>query len=164
MTTFIIAALTADGFIGKSSSHLADWTSKEDKTFFSEKSKKAGVVVVGYNTFQTIGKPLPERVNVVYAPKGTTIKGVEVTQKEPKELIEDLESRGFTEVVIAGGAQIYTMFMQSGLVDTLYLTIEPIIFGSGINLFNAEIEYNLQLESEKKLNDDTILLEYSVIK
>lgn len=164
MHTFLIAALTADGYIGKSSSHLANWTSKEDKEFFSEKSKKARVIVMGYNTFQTIGKPLPERVNVVYAPEGTVIEGVEVTQKEPKELIEDLESRGFTEVVIAGGAQIYTMFMQSGLVDTLYLTIEPIIFGSGINLFNAEIESNLQLESEKKLNDNTILLEYSVKK
>ena len=164
MHIFLIAALTADGYIGKSSSHLANWTSKEDKEFFSEKSKKAGVIIMGYNTYKTIGKPLSGRVNIVYAPKGTMIEGVEVTQKKPKELLEDLEGRGFTEVVIAGGAQIYTMFMQSGLVDTLYLTVEPIIFGSGINLFNADIESHLKLESEKKLNDNTILLEYSVIK
>ena len=163
MTTFIIAALTADGFIGKDTDHLADWTSKEDKVFFSEKSKKAGVLVLGHNTFKTIGKPLPDRLNIVYAPEGTVIEGVEVTQKEPKELIEDLESRGFTEVAIGGGAQIYTMFIKAGVVDTLYLTVEPVIFGAGINLFNEQIDVRLKLESEKKLNDNTILLEYKVL-
>ena len=119
---------------------------------------------MGYNSFQTIGKPLPGRLNIVYASEGTVIKGAEVTQKEPKELISDLESRGFKEVAIIGGSQIYTMFMQSGLVDTLYLTVEPLIFGAGIKLFNAEMDVRLKLESEKKLNNNSILLEYSVIK
>ncbi len=164
MHVFCIAAATADGFIGKDGHHLADWTSKEDKEFFLTKSKKSGVIVMGYNTFQTIGKPLSGRLNIVYAPEGTKIEGAEITQKEPEELIKDLKERGYKEVAISGGSQIYTMFMESGLADTLYLTVEPIIFGSGVKLFNKEIDAKLELKSHKMLNENTILLEYNILK
>ena len=161
MQAFIIAALTADGFIGKSSQHLTDWTSKEDKHFFVEKTKQAGVVVFGQNTFETIGKPLKDRLTIVYS-KDKQYEGVEVTQKEPQELLEDLAKRGYTEVAICGGATIYTMFMQAGVVDKLYLSVEPVLFGQGLTLFNKELDKKLTLVSIQKLGDNTILIEYKV--
>ena len=164
MKTFLIAAVTADGFIARNSSHLASWTSKEDKQFFVEKTKKAGVVVMGLNTFKTMGKALPGRQNIVYAPPGTALEGVEITQDDPKTLLAKLEQKGFKEVAICGGATIYTMFMEAGLVDKLYLTIEPILFGSGIHLFNKELDKKLELQSMQKLNEQSVLLEYNVIK
>lgn len=163
MKTFLIAALSADGFIAKDSGHLADWTSNEDKRFFVEITKKAGVIIMGQNTYETIGKPLPDRLNIVYS-YDKEYEGVEVTQKNPKELLLDLEERGYKEVVIGGGAQIYTMFMEQGLVDKLYLSIEPVIFGKGMTLFNKELDIKLQLENESKLGDQTILLEYTIVK
>ncbi|HIC77319.1 MAG TPA: dihydrofolate reductase [Candidatus Dadabacteria bacterium] len=162
MKTFLIAALSADGFIAKDSGHLADWTSKEDKKFFMEITKKVGVIIMGQNTYETIGKPLPDRLNIVYS-YDKKYEGVEVTQKNPKELLEDLEKRGYREVVIGGGSQIYTMFMEKGLVDTLYLSVEPVIFGKGLTLFNKELDIKLELEKELKLGEKTILLEYTVI-
>ena len=51
--------------------------------------------------------------------------------------------------------------MKAGLVDTLYLTIEPILFGSGVGLFNESVEANLKLASFKNLSDTVVLLEYS---
>lgn len=161
---FIIAALTADGFIGKNNSHLADWTSKEDKTFFIEISKKAGVVVMGLNTFNTMKKPLKDRVNIVYSEEKINCDGVEITSKEPKKLLEELYNRGFKEVAICGGSQIYTLFMESGLVDALYLTIEPLVFGSGISLFNKPLNKKLEFKNIKKIGDQTLMLEYTVIK
>ena len=162
MKTFLIAALSADGFIAKNSGHLADWTSKEDKQFFVEMTKRAGVVVMGQNTYETIGRPLPGRLNVVYS-KDKEYEGVEVTQKDPKELLADLEKRGYEEAAIGGGATIYTMFMEAGLVDRLYLSIEPVLFGKGMSLFNKELDANLQLENVSKLGEQTILLEYNVV-
>lgn len=165
MLTFIIAALTADGFIARDVGQVStDWTSKEDKKFFSERTKQAGVVVFGYNTYKTIGKPLRDRFNVVYSNKEEDIPGVEITQKEPKELIADLEARGYKEVAICGGATIYTMFMEAGVVDKLYLTIEPVIFGSGIKLFNKEVNAKLKLIAMRKTDGGTVFLEYDVIK
>lgn len=161
---FIIAALTADGFIGKNNSHFANWTSKEDKTFFVEMSKKAGVVVMGLNTFNTIKKPLKDRVNIVYSEEKIHCEGVETTSKKPKKLLEELYKRGFKEVAIAGGSQIYTLFMEAGLVDALYLTIEPLVFGSGISLFNKKIDKKLELKNIQKIGKQTLILEYIVIK
>ena len=163
MKTFLIAALSADGFIAKDSGHLADWTSKEDKKFFMETTKKAGVIIMGQNTYETIGKPLPDRLNIVYS-YDKEYEGVEVTQKNPKELLLDLEKRGYKEVAITGGSQIYTMFMEQGLIDKLYLSVEPVIFGKGMTLFNKELDIKLELISSQKLGSQTTLFEYSTIK
>lgn len=167
MFTFLIAALTADGCIAKNSLHTPlSWRSKEDREFFIARTRKAGVVVMGLNTYKTMRRPMPERLNVVYANAGevSPAPGVEVTQKAPAELLKDLEQRGYNEVAICGGSTIYTMFMSAGVVDKLYLTVEPIIFGSGMKLFNKEIDAKLILGSMQKIGENTILLEYNICK
>ncbi len=164
--TFIIAASTADGFIAKDSKHAAMWTSKADKKRFIEITKRAGVIIMGLNTYKTLGRPLKDRINIVYAPADTDPKeyeGAEITQKSPLELIAELESRGYKEVAICGGSTIYTMFMKAGVVDTLYLTIEPIVFGKGMNLFNDDLHYFLKLKSSQMSESSgSLLLEYKV--
>jgi dihydrofolate reductase len=161
---FIVAAMTADGFIARDNSVPSTaWTSKVDKKRFSELSKRAGVVIMGSVTYETIGKPLPGRLNIVYIPPGKTYEGVETTSKPPAELIADLEKRGFKEVAICGGSTIYTMFMKAGLVNSLYLTIEPVIFGSGTRLFKESLDAKLELVSSEKVDNST-LVEYNVLK
>jgi dihydrofolate reductase len=166
MTCFIIAALSTDGYIAKDSKHPALWTSKEDKKRFVEITKKAGVVVMGLNTYKTLGRPLKERLNIIYANPGELeIKpdeNVEITSKPPRELLRELEQRGIKEVAICGGTQIYTMFMESGVVDKLYLTIEPIIFGHGMKIFNKDMHYQLTLKNSAQTESGALLLEYRV--
>ncbi len=160
---FIIAAVTADGFIAKDAQHAALWTSKADKKRFVELTKRAGVVVMGSSTYKTIGRPLKERVNIVYS-KHQNFEGVEMTQDSPRELIRKLEERGFKEVAICGGSHVYTMFMNAGVVDTIYLTIEPHVFGKGITLFNEDIQGgHLKLKhAQTSESSGSLLLEYSV--
>ena len=162
---FIITATTADGFIAQETSQVSTaWTSGADKKHFIELTKKAGVIVMGLTTFNTIGKPLPNRLNIVYAPTGTPeIQGVEITQKKPTELLTDLEKRGYKEIAICGGSSIYTMFMESGLVEKIYITVEPRLFGSGVKLFNKPMDKKLALESVKQPSNDVVILEYKVI-
>ncbi len=164
LKAFIIAALTADGFIAKDARHPAFWTSKEDKKFFAERTKKAGVVIMGRTTYETIGRPLKDRLNIVYSRQGGNYPGVEVTAQEPAELLKNLEVRGYKEAAIMGGSSVYTMFMEAGLVETLYLTASPLIFGQGVNLFNKTFEKKLKLESVEKLGEETVLMEYSIMK
>ncbi len=158
---FIIAALTADGFIAKDANHPAFWTSKEDKARFVELTKKAGVVVMGSQTYKTLPRPLKERVNIVYS-RSKEFEGAETTQDEPRLLLAKLEARGFKEIAICGGSQIYTMFMKAKVVDKLYLTIEPLIFGTGITLFKEDLLADLTLLSHTKTDNHTLLLEYKV--
>lgn len=160
---FIIATVSADGFIARDSGHSPMyWTSKADKKRFVELTKQAKVVVMSSRTYKTIGKPLKERVNIVYS-KNQSFEDVEVTQDHPRDLLKKLEERGFKEVAICGGSHIYTQFMKAGVVDTIYLTIEPLLFGKGINLFNEDLRYNLKLKEAKTSEESgSLLLEYKV--
>ena len=54
------------------------------------------------------------------------------------------------------------MFMQAGLVDTIYMTVEPKLFGSGMSVFNKPLDINLNLISTERLTDDVLFLEYRV--
>lgn len=165
MQTFIIAALTADGFIAREVSHSSvSWRSKADRNFFIKTTRRAGVVIMGSTTFGTMRRPMPERLHIVYSHEPINLPGVETTSKEPKEVLADLEGRGYKEVAICGGATIYTMFMEARVVDKLYLTIEPVIFGSGIKLFNKEVNAKLKLIAMRKTDGGTVFLEYDVVK
>lgn len=166
-TTIAIAAVTVDGKIARNNHEFASWTSKEDKKVFVRESKKAGVIIVGRRTFDTFPGPLPGRLNVVME-KSTeglnSIPGsVEYTSKQPQELLEDLGARGFTRVVIAGGSFIYSLFAQSHLLDELLVTVEPKVFGEGINLFAKQHELDLELLSVEQINTNSVLLHYKNI-
>ena len=162
MNCFIIAAITADGFIAKDPTHAAFlWTSKEDKKHFIELTKQAGVVIFGRMTYETIGKPLKDRLNIVYT-KTRTFEGVETTFKEPRELLNDLETRGFKNVAICGGSHIYTLFMRAKVVTKIFLTLEPIIFGKGIRLFEEQLDVKLKLVTSNTTSTGTIFAEYEV--
>ncbi len=167
MKVFIIAAITADGFIARHSNHLADWTSREDKKLFVTLTKDAGVMVMGSRTFATIGRALPGRHTIIYTTKPENVaahEGIETTSESPKALVSRQKAIGAAGIAICGGAAIYDLFMRAGVVDEIYLVIEPKIFGKGIQLFMDDLNIDLALNESRKLNDNTVLLHYTVLK
>lgn len=170
---FLIAAVTVDGFIGQSENHLSTrWTSKEDAAFFRQKSTEAGVIIMGRKTYDTIGKPLPNRVNLVYtrqapaeAPTLETAKQLEkgqtyYTSLAPAEVVSRLQQLGFTQLAVSGGASVYRQFMASGVVNELFLTVEPVIFGQGVKLFDQPLETKLQLKEVIPISEQGVVLHY----
>lgn len=165
MKTFIIAAETKDGFIARHDSEIStNWTSKEDKKFFVEKTKQAGVVIMGRKTFDTFGRPLKERRNIVMTRQDIKIPEAEVTNESPEELINRLEKEGVKEVAILGGAEIYKLFIEKNLIDKVYLTQENINFGNGVPFLPQELRQKLNLVSSVILSPNTVLFEYEVQK
>jgi dihydrofolate reductase len=166
MKTFVIAALTADGFIGRDASHLADWTGKADKKIFTELTKEAGIMVMGSRTFETIGRALPGRRTIVYTnrPEAVTVPGVETTNEDPAKLVARLRADGAKGIAICGGASIYNLFMSAGVVDELYLSIVSKLFGTGVPLFGKELNEDLNLLETERIDDQTVLLHYRVKK
>jgi dihydrofolate reductase len=164
MKVSLIAAITADGLIGKDQNHLADWTSPEDKKLFVKLTKEAGVMVLGSRTFDTIGRALPGRRMIVLTsrPERYSVENVEFTNESPSAVVARLEQEGATGLAICGGSQVYTEFMQQQLVDDLYLSVEPLLFGTGVSLFNANVELKMSLQEVRQLNAGTVLLHYSL--
>jgi dihydrofolate reductase len=165
MKVFAIAAETKDGFIAKNDSQNSmDWTSPEDKKFFVEKTKEAGVVVIGRKTFETFSKPLKDRRNIVMTRQEIKIPGVEVTNESPENLLKRLESEGVPQVAICGGAEIYKLFLEKNLLDEIFITQENIEFKEGVALFTPEMRQKLELLSSTNLSTNTVLLKYKIQK
>jgi dihydrofolate reductase len=168
MKTFMIAAISVDGFINREESSTSiDWTSREDSKLYTTITTGAGVMVMGARTFAQINRSLPGRRIIVYTTHPERVgsfEGVETTSEQPAELLRRLEADGCDEVAICGGSTIYQQFMEAGRVDEIYLTIEPLLFGSGVKLFDGELNQHLQLQRLEKLNDNTLFLVYSVLR
>lgn len=166
MKTFIIAAITADGFIGRDNGHTADWTGSADKKVFVRLTKEAGVIVMGSRTFATIGRALPERRTIVYTthPESITAPDVEATTEPPADLLTRLEREGATAVAICGGASIYDLFVRAGLAQELYLTVTPRLFGQGLGLFEDSLDITLTLLDSTPLDENAVLLHYAIAK
>lgn len=166
MKIILIAAVTADGFIGRTSGHTADWTSKEDKQLFVDVTKQAGVIVMGSKTFETLNRALPGRHTIILTsrPEDYATPEVEFTTEQPEELCSRLNAQGHKTLAVCGGAQIYQAFLNAGLVDELYITVEPFLFGKGVSLATDTLDLKLNLIETKKLNQNSVLLKYRVLR
>lgn len=164
MKVILIAAISADGFIARSHDEPSKKTSKADKQVFVELTKQAGTIVMGGTTFRTIGKALPRRRNIVYSRQTIEVPDIEVTQEPPKELVERLISQGVHTLAVCGGREVYDMFLAAELVDELYLTVEPAVYGQGVSLASSKLDVSLRLIGSRQLNENTMLLHYAVAR
>jgi dihydrofolate reductase len=167
MEVILLMASTVDGLIARNSSQIVDWTGKADKKYYVEVTKKAGVMIMGSKTYDTIGKPLPDRLNVVMTrdkSRQSDQENLIFTDQPPAKILEDLELKGYTSAVLVGGATVNTMFIRDNLITQIHLTLVPRLFGSGLSLFAPplDLDLGLSLESTKDLGDGHILLIYHV--
>lgn len=114
----IICAIAQNRAIGKNNQLL--WHIPEDFERF-RKLTSGHVVVMGENTFKSLGKPLEKRTNIVVT-KDPNFKaeGVTVCYSIDEALVKAKEAEK-NEIFIIGGGQIYSQTI--GLADKLYLTV-----------------------------------------
>lgn len=171
MKTILYMGISINGYIAKEDGD-SEWTSEEDLQGFYSNSKKAGNIIMGKNTYTSAKEygyfPFPDAVNIVMTHQTLENQWGEkviITDKSPQEVLQILEEQGFENAFLAGGGQINSSFMQEGLIDEIYLDVEPLVFGKGIPVFAPEdFEYDLELLEVNKLNKNTVQLHYKVIK
>ncbi|MEN8245876.1 MAG: dihydrofolate reductase family protein [Thermodesulfobacteriota bacterium] len=166
MKVTLLMALTADGLIARDDTHLTDWTAAEDKKLFKSFTQKAGVVIMGSKTFETLDRPLPGRKVVILTRRKDRVApwdNVVFTDLSPNNLLKSLEQEGYEHVVVSGGATINALFAQQGVIDELVLTYSPTIFGSGVPLFAGEVSMQLALIKVSRMGDNLIYAHYKVI-
>jgi len=97
----IIVAKSNNGIIGKDGD--LPWRLPEDLKRF-KRLTTGNIVVMGRKTYDSIGRPLPNRKNIVIS-RNTSLKieGVEVEQ----DLIDVLKRNQEENVYVIGGGQIY---------------------------------------------------------
>ncbi len=186
MKVILVMAMTLDGKTARHSMEPVDWTGKADKKKFVEITKKAGAVIMGSATFDTMGQMLKDRKNIVMtrdvsrlnaltdrtissaqfsdSPPTSNSQSLEFTDRPPKEILKQLEENGFDSVALIGGSTINGLFAKENLIDEIYLTLVPKLFGRGLSLLEGQFDINCDLVEMEKIDNHSILLRYTVIK
>lgn len=114
----IIVAISENNAIGKEGKLL--FKLKHDMENF-KKTTTNQVVIMGRRTFESIGKPLPDRVNVVLTrqPLQCDVIVYDDLKKAVKEMQEAYPGK---EIFIIGGGQVYKEALEKGLAGRLYMT------------------------------------------
>ena len=113
----IIAAIGSNNELGKDNDVI--WHLPADLMRF-KKVTTGHAIIMGRNTFESIGKPLPNRRSIIITRNTSyTKEGCEVVHslEDAINLIQDQE-----HAFIIGGAQIYNESMNKNLVDQLDIT------------------------------------------
>jgi dihydrofolate reductase len=109
-----IAAMSENRVIGRG--NQIPWHLPEDFKWFKQLTT-GNVIVMGRKTFESIGKPLPNRTTIVVSRSGFSYPGV-TTVSDWKDIDISQESR---EVFICGGGQVYAQALPK--CSDLYLTV-----------------------------------------
>lgn len=111
----IIVAKASNNVIGKSND--LPWYIPEDLQRFKQLTT-GHTIIMGRRTYESIGKPLPNRRNIVVSSQMQSVPGAEVASS----LEEALSLSDSNEIFIIGGSQIYQTAIQQNIVDRMYIT------------------------------------------
>ena len=90
------------------------WHLPADMAFF--KAKTLGkAILMGRKTFESIGRPLPGRRNLVLTSSPMRTKGIEVLSD-----INDCRTLNIDELMIIGGSSVYQYFLP--MIDEMFVT------------------------------------------
>ena len=116
MIISLIAAVAKNGVIGKN--NALPWHLPADMKHFRDLTR-GKPVIMGSKTFESIGKPLPNRLNIVlssdpqYKVEGVTVVG---------SIDDALNAAGdVPEIMVIGGGSIYKQFLPRA--NRIYLTL-----------------------------------------
>lgn len=113
----LIAAIGKNRELGKNNNLI--WHLSEDLKFFKEITSNHKVIM-GYNTYKSIGRPLPNRENIVLTHDKNKVSFEDIkVYDDIDELIKNEISE--EEVFIIGGVSMYEYFLK--YADRMYLTL-----------------------------------------
>jgi dihydrofolate reductase len=174
MRVVLIAAQSLDGWIAMHAVPGTAFTSPEDKAWFPACLENFDCCVFGGATYRearaTIQTQLEysgrRRIVVTRNPElysGEARPGkLEFTAEKPAAVVARLTREGHRQCALLGGGDINGLFLQAGLVDEAWITIEPRIFGEGRPLASGRMDIRLHLAETVALGPDVRLFKYTV--
>lgn len=162
----MFAAVSTDWFIADSSGSQS-WTSAEDLAFLNKQLTDYDVLIMGRKTFEAnIDKFLTSnKVRIVRTTKPDTYKNKYPSAHvvfSKDSLIDIVSNYKDNKIALLGGSTVYIDAINLQLADTIYLTIEPIVLGSGTRFLSKGTDiHGYKLVDEELLgNAGTMLATY----
>jgi dihydrofolate reductase len=126
------------------------WHFSEDLMYFKKLTIHKNVIQ-GYNTYKSIGKPLPNRNNIIL-----TRKNIEIDNCIVCNSIDDINLDSY---IVIGGDQVYKQFIDR--IDILYVTLIPCYYPTADSFFLSDYAKKFNLISREISSSG---LEYLIYK
>jgi dihydrofolate reductase len=155
MKTAAYIGISLDGFIARKDGDI-DWLiqfeNQEVNQNYEEFISVIDAIVIGRGTFEKVltfsSWPYMKKVfvlsNHIKQIPNSIKEKVTILSMEPKEVLNYLSDKGFSNIYVDGGKVIQS-FLKENLIDELIITRVPILIGSGIPLF-GELDNDLQFK------------------
>ncbi len=169
MKVILYMAITLNGLIAKEDD-TTSWISKAEWDSYSAAVREAGHLIIGRRTYHILTKQPEfaefEKVKIV-AVSGQdfeTVSPLHTVAHSPQEALAAFQCS--TRVVVAGGGGLNASFLGAGLIDEVFIDVEPTLLAKGIPLLHgtADFEISLKLLGVRSLSDSEVQLHYSVNK
>ena len=139
----IIAAIANNNALGKDNDLI--WHLPADLKRF-KRVTTGHYILMGRNTFESIGKPLPNRISVIITRNDNYFKDGCLVANSLEQAVE--LSKEEEEVFIIGGAQIYNYALENNLADKLDITVVHEDFEADV--FFPEIDLSVWKEVSRE--------------
>jgi dihydrofolate reductase len=187
-----VISMSLDGFItaanrspeepmGEGGERLHEWAMNSEDSYNREMLTQAasslGAVIAGRRTYDDSlpwwgadGPTGPARIPLFVVshsvpeeiPEGgvyTFVDGIEAA------LARAQATAGEKDVSVMGGAEIAQQYIRAGLIDEIQIHLVPVLFGSGIRLFDHLGSEHIQLETTEVIKTDAAIhLRFRVLK
>ena len=164
-------AMSLDGYIAGANDEF-DWIVADPDIDFDELSEQFDTYLVGRRTFEvTAGQGAPVHSGARTFVFSRTIrqsdyKNVTVVGENWKEVVQSLREEPGKDICLFGGGALFRSLCEEGLVDTVEVSIVPILLGGGIPLV-AKLSTRIELTlTEQRIYEKTgtVTLVYEVNK
>ena len=138
----VYIATSIDGYIARQNGSL-DWLDRvggfDEDYGFQMLLNSIDALIIGRKTYEvatTVPDPYPgKRVVVLSKSLNSVRKGMELYRGDLTQLASRLHSDGVKHIWVDGGMTI-SQFLVLQMVDSMTLSLIPVILGAGISLFN----------------------------
>jgi dihydrofolate reductase len=149
MKISIIVAVSENNVIGAKNKLL--WYLPGDLPRF-KKITTGHCILMGQKTFESIGKVLPDRTNIILSnDKNYKVDGA-VVFNNPEEAIQFTEDQGESELMIIGGGMVYEYFLP--LANKIYLTKVHKNYDGDTHFPEINMDKWKEISNEKHLDND----------
>lgn len=151
-----IVAISKNYAIGKDGK--LPWHYPADLKFFKQ-TTTGNAVVMGMNTWRSIGKPLPNRLNIVLSTSGNIDPQPNVLLMQSKESVLALAEFLNCDVYIMGGAKTYDTFAD--VIEKWIVTHVPIQVDDADVFMPEEFLDGFETVDQEELGDGLVVKYYA---
>ena len=161
-------AMSLDGFIADADDGY-DWIAIDPDIDFEELSSQFDTYLIGRKTYEVVGQAAPHRSeDRQYVFSNSLIqsenKDITIIGENWIEAVRSLRAEEGKDIWLFGGGRLFGNLCNEGLVDTVEVSVIPVLLGAGVPLV-AGLSQRVKLilkEHKVYLTTGTALLVYEV--